>query len=140
MRKAAIISVVLAAMLTIGVAAASAVRSAATATTVNVQLKEFNIIPKPTKTKAGKVTFVVKNVGKIEHEFVVIRTNLAPGKLPVSGNEASEKGAVGEVPDLAPGESGKVTFKNLKPGKYVLICNIAGHYKAGQYIRFQVTA
>ncbi len=118
--------------------AVAAVATAAPAkSTVNVRLKEFKILLSAPTAKPGKVTFAVKNVGKIEHEFVVIRTNRAPGKLPMEGDEASEKGAVGEVPDVAPGKSGKVTL-NLKPGKYVFICNLPGHYKAGQYVGFQV--
>jgi uncharacterized cupredoxin-like copper-binding protein len=134
-RKATILSVALVAVLAVGVATASAVDAK---TRVNVTLTEFKIKPVPTTVAAGKVTFLVKNAGKVEHEFVVIKTKLAPGKLPVSGNEASEKGAVGEVGELAPGKSGRVTL-NLKPGKYVFICNLPSHYKLGQYIGFRVS-
>jgi uncharacterized cupredoxin-like copper-binding protein len=105
--------------------------------TVNVQLKEFKITPGPATVKAGSVTFKVKNVGKTLHEFVVIKTTAAPGKLKVTKGEASEAGAVGEVPDVKPGKSGSVTL-NLKKGKYVFICNVSGHYLAGQYVGFTV--
>lgn len=105
--------------------------------TVNVTLKEFKILPSKASVPAGKVTFKVKNTGKVTHEFVVIKTNTAPGKLPVSKEEASEKGAVGEVPDVLHGKSGSVTL-NLKKGKYVFICNVTGHYTAGQYTGFTV--
>lgn len=104
---------------------------------VKVQLKEFKIVPKPASVTSGKVTFTVKNVGKLVHEMVVVKTNVAPGKIPVKDNEASEKGAVGEVAELKAGKTGKVTL-TLKPGKYVLLCNVPGHYKAGQYVRFTV--
>jgi uncharacterized cupredoxin-like copper-binding protein len=116
---------------------ATATSGVAASTTVKVKLSEFKIVPARTQVPAGKVTFVVTNAGKLKHEMVVIRTNLAPGKLPVAGKEASEKGAVGEVADLAPGKTGKVTL-TLKPGKYVLICNVKGHYMAGQHIGFRV--
>ncbi len=46
--------------------------------------------------------------------------------------------AVGEAPDVHPGQTKKVTL-TLKPGAYQLLCNIAGHYKAGQYTGFTVT-
>ena len=107
------------------------------AATVNVRLKEFKVLPTPKSVRAGRVTFVARNVGKIEHELVVIRTNRKPGSLPVSGGKASERGSVGEVADLAPGETGRVTLR-LRPGKYVLICNVRGHYQAGQYVGFVV--
>ena len=105
---------------------------------VSVQLKEFKLTPKPTSVKAGKVTFTVKNTGKLMHEMVVLKTNVPAGKLPVNANSrVSEKSSVGEAGDVKPGQTKKVTLA-LKPGKYVLLCNIAGHYKAGQYAAFTV--
>lgn len=105
---------------------------------VSVQLKEFKITPKPKSTKAGKVTFTAKNTGALTHELIVLKTNVPAGKLPVKANGlASEKGLVGEIPAVAPGKTKKLTL-TLKPGKYVLLCNVAGHYKAGQYSAFTV--
>lgn len=106
--------------------------------TAAVQLKEFKLTPKPTIAKAGKVTFVVKNVGKLEHEMVVLKTNTAAGKLVVNAKgRVSERGSVGEAGEIKPGQTKKLTL-TLKPGKYVLLCNLAGHYKAGQYSGFTV--
>ncbi len=39
--------------------------------------------------------------------------------------------------ELGVGASASATF-NLAPGKYVLICNIRGHYKDGMFTAFQV--
>jgi uncharacterized cupredoxin-like copper-binding protein len=116
---------------------ASLAFGSATGTTVSVKLKEFKVLPSPMSVRAGKVTFVVKNTGKVMHEMVVVRTNKAPSSLAGSGKEASEKGSVGEVPDVKPGKGGTLTV-TLKPGKYVLLCNLPGHYKAGQYTAFTV--
>lgn len=123
----------------LGAGTAFGVSGAATATTVKVKVKlvEFKILPAVKSAKTGKVTFVVTNAGKINHEFVVIKTSIAAGKLPVQDNEASEKGAVGKIGDLAAGKTKRVTL-TLKPGKYVFICNLPGHYKAGQYAAFRV--
>ena len=104
---------------------------------VAVTLKEFKVLPSPKSVKAGKVVFTVKNVGKVEHEMVVVKTNKAPGSLAGPGATASEKGALGEVKDLKNGQTGKLTL-TLKAGKYVLLCNLPGHYKAGQYVAFVV--
>ena len=105
---------------------------------VAVQLKEFKVTPKPTTVKAGRVTFTVKNTGSLTHELVVLKTNVPAAKLPVGANSrVSERTSVGEAGDVQPGKTKKVTLA-LKPGKYVLVCNIAGHYKAGQYAAFTV--
>lgn len=112
--------------------------AATTATSVGVKLKEFSIVPSVKTAKAGKVTFVVKNTGKLEHEMLVMKTNLAPAKLPLNAKgRVPEKGAVGEIGDIAPGQTKKKTFA-LTAGKYVLLCNLPGHYKAGQYSGFVV--
>ena len=39
--------------------------------------------------------------------------------------------------ELGAGESASATF-NLAPGKYVLFCNLRGHYKNGMYTAFEV--
>jgi len=115
----------------------SGLGAATTPTKVTVKLKEFKVIPSVTTVKAGKVTFVVSNVGKINHEMVVVKTNVAPGKLKENAeHEVSEKGAVGEAV-VDHGKTGKVTL-TLKPGKYQLLCNLPSHYTAGQYIGFTV--
>ncbi|MGZ8687772.1 MAG: cupredoxin domain-containing protein [Gaiellaceae bacterium] len=132
MRKA----VLFAATITMVVGVASA-EAASSATTVKVSLKEFKVLPSTKTVKAGKVTFSVKNVGKVDHQLVVVKTNVAPGKLAVKNGKASEKGKVGGVAELKPGKSGKVTLK-LAKGKYVLLCNVTAHYQAGQYTGFTV--
>jgi len=103
-------------------------------------------------TKAGKVTFVVHNYSNLPHksygvpdapeghELVVLKTNLAPNKLRVdhkNGDTAIETGRIGRPLVLEPGKEGTVTL-TLKPGRYVLICNLYGHYAAGQYASFKV--
>ena len=46
--------------------------------------------------------------------------------------------SLGEVGDLPPGHSGKLTL-NLKPGKYLLFCNESGHYADGMKTELTVT-
>jgi uncharacterized cupredoxin-like copper-binding protein len=132
MRRAVASALVLAAITAVAATAGSS------AATVGVRLKEFSLTPAPKTVAAGKVTFVVRNVGKINHEMVVVKTNVPAGKLPVNANHrVPEKGVAGEVGDVHPGETKRATI-TLKPGKYVLLCNISGHYKAGQYSGFVV--
>ena len=119
----------------IAVLLASTSNAASKSTTVT--LSEFKVAASPKSVSHGKVTFTVKNKGDMEHEVVVIKTSKAASKLPVSGKEASEKGAVGEVEDIAGGKSKQLTL-NLKKGHYVLVCNLPGHYKAGMRTDFTV--
>jgi uncharacterized cupredoxin-like copper-binding protein len=118
--------------------AASPAGAGGSATKVTVRLFEFKVVPSPATVKRGTVTFAVRNTGKIDHEFVVLRTSVAPAKLKVKGTKAVETGRVGRVGPLKPGTSRTLTLK-LAPGKYVLLCNLPGHYQAGQRTGFAVT-
>ena len=55
-------------------------------------------------------------------------------------DSAAEKN-VGETgdPDVKPGVVRTFTIKNMKPGAYVLVCNIAEHYGLGMRAAFTVT-
>jgi len=103
---------------------------------VRVTLKEFKVTPVPISAPRGTVAFSVRNAGKLEHELVVLKTNLPAAKLPVKGAKAVEVGRLGKVV-VKPGRSGGLSLP-LKAGKYVLICNFAGHYQAGQRVAFVV--
>jgi len=121
--------------------------SASAATIVNVKEAEgptdYSIMLDRASVPAGEVTFKVTNTSKsLEHEFVVVKTDLAPDKLPYDKAaqrvEEDKVNVVGEVEDLEPGDSGSNTFA-LQPGKYVAICNEPGHYNEGMYAPFTVT-
>jgi uncharacterized cupredoxin-like copper-binding protein len=100
---------------------------------------EWDILPLNATKSHGpiaKTTFVVQNAGKLEHEFVVIRTNKAAGQLAAAGAaEAPEKGAVGEIGSIPAGKTKKLVLA-LKKGHYALICNLAGHWNNGQFVDF----
>lgn len=104
---------------------------AAASPRVGVSLAEYTVTPAPTTAKAGKVTFTVRNAGKIGHEFVVLRTAKPAADL-LKGSEADETGNVGEIGGIAPGQTKQLSLA-LKPGHYALICNLPGHYAAGQH-------
>ena len=97
----------------------------------------------PAVAKAGIVTFHVKNSSSDTiHEMIVMY--LADPTQPLPYIAADQKvdedkaGDKGEVSELDPGASGTLTVV-LKPGKYLLICNVAGHYQAGMWTEFEVT-
>jgi uncharacterized cupredoxin-like copper-binding protein len=110
--------------------------AAATPGKVAVSLKEFSVNATAVQAPAGRVTFNVRNNGTVPHELVVLRTGKPAGSL-LKGARADEAGNVGETGDLAPGAS-KIVAVSLKAGHYAVICNLPGHYRAGQHIDFTV--
>jgi uncharacterized cupredoxin-like copper-binding protein len=105
------------------------------AASVGVTLDEMSISLSQAHVAPGKITFVAKNVGSIEHEFVVLR--LAKGTPPVSHYKASEKGWVGEIDGVQPGKTRRTTMM-LEPGRYEVICNFPGHYQLGMHTTLTV--
>jgi uncharacterized cupredoxin-like copper-binding protein len=103
---------------------------------VAVQVDEFSVFPGTQGAPQGKVRFVVTNIGKVEHEFVVLKTNKPAGNL-LKGKEADETGAVGEIDGVPPGQARTLNLV-LKRGHYALICNLPGHYMTGQFADFYV--
>jgi uncharacterized cupredoxin-like copper-binding protein len=93
--------------------------------------------PQTHDAASGKVTFRVTNDGKAKHEFVVLRTDKPAAHLPIHEGEASEAGNVGEIGDLAPGQTKTLTL-NLPPGHYAFVCNLPGHYMAGMHTDFTI--
>ena len=95
------------------------------------------------QVKAGTVVFKIRNVSTDEvHELLLVRTDLAPDAFPMEadGTRANEKKLKGlkELGDLKQGQSHTVTV-SLRPGRYVLLCNEPGHFKAGMFTTLTVT-
>jgi uncharacterized cupredoxin-like copper-binding protein len=84
----------------------------------------------------GKVTFNVKNIGQLVHQFVIIKTDKPANGLG-TGPRVPEDGNVGETGDVQAGAAKTLSVK-LKPGHYALICNIPNHYSAGMHTDFTV--
>ncbi|MDA0270518.1 MAG: hypothetical protein O2798_06465 [Chloroflexi bacterium] len=100
--------------------------------TVAVVLVDFSVRATPASAPAGTVTFATRNGGTVPHELVVIRSDSEPGALPIVDGFVDEaavdvRGEVAEMPD---GGEGSVALE-LESGRYLLICNVVGHYAAG---------
>lgn len=110
---------------------------------VLVDLNEFGwlVSASPESAEAGEVTFAVSNVGSIPHNLRVIRTDLPADALPLDSSglavDEDEVNVVAESADLLPDESAEA-LATLEAGKYVLICNVVGHYEAGMNVAFTV--
>ena len=119
-------------------AGTSHVLSQAEAATVTIAMTDRQLRSSVRTVTAGKVTFVVRNTGTAAHEFIIVRTDKAPGALPMKGRRVSEAGVKGKIQKVAPGSTKRVTL-TLAPGKYVLLCNSPGHYKRGLFASLAVT-
>ncbi len=95
------------------------------------------------KIKAGPVTFEVKNNSeKTIHEMLVLPIKNTTTPLPYIKDEnrldEDKTNSLGEVSELDPGKSGTLTL-TIKPGKYLLVCNVPGHYAAGMWTLLTVS-
>jgi uncharacterized cupredoxin-like copper-binding protein len=91
----------------------------------------------PATVPAGEVTFQVSNDSKtVVHEMILAAVADTTKPMPYNANEnrvdEDKAGDLGEVSELDPGKQGSLTV-TLKPGSYLLYCNIPGHYMAGMW-------
>jgi len=106
---------------------------------VTVTEREFKVSPSTDNLTAGKVRIKVVNAGTAAHELVAFRTDLDEGALPLTakGDRIDEEGTGithldPEAEDVAPGKSKTITIE-LAKGRYVFVCNLAGHYQSGMH-------
>jgi uncharacterized cupredoxin-like copper-binding protein len=108
---------------------------APTGTTVAVTEKDFRI-DAPASISGGDVTFSVTNDGPATHEFVIVRSDLPSDELPIGsdGLSADEDAvtSIGEVSQVEYGSTETLSL-TLTPGRYVLFCNLEGHYLGGMH-------
>jgi uncharacterized cupredoxin-like copper-binding protein len=123
----------------LAVSCAAPADSAPGGSQVVAELADYKITVGVPSVKAGTIKIGVRNLGTMEHSFQVLKTDLPPDKLPVDGAsaKAKEDGKVGEIPSIPAGKSAAVAI-DLTPGKYVFICNVAGHYQLGMHTGFTV--
>jgi uncharacterized cupredoxin-like copper-binding protein len=150
MRRKVALAVVLAAVIVAPACSSStpSTTSSSTPTTggnvVKVSEKEFTITATSgsfTSLTAGNITFEVKNDGTINHEFVIVKTDLAADKLPVKDSKVDEDSSkltpVDEIEEFAPGKTESKAF-DLTAGSYVAFCNVVGHYGSGMHTAITV--
>jgi uncharacterized cupredoxin-like copper-binding protein len=102
----------------------------------------MKLIADKSTVPAGKITFVIKNTGTIEHELVVLKLTGSetwntlpiadagdpPAPVKSGADKVSEANDVADTgTNLKPGES-RTLVATLPAGNYALVCNIAKHY------------
>jgi uncharacterized cupredoxin-like copper-binding protein len=104
---------------------------------------DFTIALDPGTATAGEVTFDIENTAGQTHEFVVFQTDLAPDALPTDDEGLVDESGEGltlidEAEDIAGGSSTTLAV-SLDAGKYVVICNLPGHYAQGMHAPLTVS-
>jgi uncharacterized cupredoxin-like copper-binding protein len=100
-----------------GLGAAASPRSA-TATTIQVSGGEFFFrLRTKSIAKPGKVTFVFKNIGHVQHDFKI------NGK---------------RTPLIGPGRTARLVVTFRKKGRFPYLCTVPGHAQAGMKGTFTV--
>ena len=98
----------------------------------------------PTSMLAGQVNFSITNIGAIQHELLVFKSDLRPSAYPLDskGNVIEDGPGITLVSDgenIDPGKTQTRTVDLTKPGTYLFVCNIPGHFKTGMFRVVTVT-
>ena len=93
--------------------------------------------------KAGEITFEVLNSSKDTiHEMIITRLRDLSRLFPYNSSESrvdedKMPDILGEVSELDPNKTAALRL-DLKPGTYLLFCNIPGHFTSGMWTIFTV--
>ena len=118
-----IVAVASAALLALGAVLSYPHSSRGAPPSVVVIAREFLFDPKGITVGTGAVTFVVKNQGEIDHNFV----------LEAPGGET-----LAQITYIEPGQMKTVTA-TLSAGNYTIYCSLPGHREAGMVATIRVT-
>ena len=100
-----------------------------------VKVKDF-AIKAPKQLQAGNIVLHVRNAGPDTHELLLVRADghtlpLRPDNLTVD-EDALKPRTVGTLEDAHP-DTLRTWKLHLAPGRYVLFCNMSGHYLGGMH-------
>jgi uncharacterized cupredoxin-like copper-binding protein len=97
---------------------------------VEVRLDEYRVLPEHIQVRAGRVTLVARNSGRLTHNLAVVQF-----ERPLGDEEEKHYGEPTKT--LFPGQTAQTTV-DLEPGKYRLVCTIANHDNLGQHAELKV--
>ena len=103
--------------------------------------KDFKITAQHYELPAGDVDLAVHNRGPDAHELIVVRETDAGLPLRKDGLTVDEDGIEKQtLGALEPSQPGGVRHLRVRltPGRYLLLCNMAGHYMGGMHAELVV--
>jgi uncharacterized cupredoxin-like copper-binding protein len=112
-------------------------------TPVNVRLEDFRVRLDAAVVPAGTIRFHILGQGPTRHEFIVVRTDRPPDKLPLQrdGLTVDEDAPGVKLVDEAAGldiDDRQTLVLELAAGHYVMYCNLEGHYLGGMHAALTV--
>ena len=103
---------------------------------IDVTERDFSINVGSRQVSPGTVDFRVTNKGPDAHELIVVRTSESELPLRTDGITVSEERLKrSTVGVLEPGQPGAVRDLRVRltKGRYVLLCNMSGHFMGGMH-------
>jgi uncharacterized cupredoxin-like copper-binding protein len=119
-------------------AACGGTAGAAKATRIDVTMSDFAIHVSRTDVPAGRVVLRVTNNGPSTHEINVDGSPYPAGGIPrqrdgiTANEEAHGLHRIDSIEEVDLRQTSDLTV-NLRPGRYVLWCNLEGHYLGGMH-------
>jgi uncharacterized cupredoxin-like copper-binding protein len=106
---------------------------------VSITERDFHIAA-PHEVRAGDVTVVLKNLGPVSHELLIVHAGQNPLPRRVDGFTIDENALQHRlVVAIEPAGTGtRDVVVHLTPGRYILLCNMAGHAASGMQTSFRV--
>ena len=105
----------------------------ARSTALHITERDFHISA-PKHVASGNLTVTVVNKGPDDHELIIVRATTSRLPLRSDGLTANEEKLTPITAfSFEPATPGSVRTAHiqLRPGRYVLFCNMAGHFMAG---------
>jgi uncharacterized cupredoxin-like copper-binding protein len=103
---------------------------------ITVEMTDFAYNPSSITVPAGEpVTLTLKNIGNIEHDFVVEQIDATTHVIEDSGSDAHHAHGEEQSYDLHvsanAGDTSVLELTVLGPGTYQIFCSVEGHKEAG---------
>lgn len=100
----------------LGLAACGHTVSVGASRTVRIALSEYRVTPQSVRSRAGRLTLLVENDGRLAHNLAV----------------SSHGGILGATPPLQPGARSSLVL-NLRPGSYLMTSTLFSDQALGEY-------
>ena len=126
-----------------GLTACSTGSSSESGSRIDVTMRDFGIKVSRRSVPAGVVVLHVTNSGPSTHEINVDLTNYRAGRFPLQrdgltvNEDAEGLRRIDSIEQVNLHRTEDLTL-HLKPGRYVLWCNLEGHYLGGMHETFDV--
>ena len=108
----------------------------------DMKAAKMGINMNPKSADHGNVKFDVTNLASnLVHEVLISRITDENQLLPFDQGrnkvDTENLQTLGSVSEIDPNKTASITL-DLKPGKYLLFCNVAGHYMAGMWAVIEI--